>query len=69
MRPLMLLIALVVLIAGSLSACLMRIPGDGSEPVVTDILPQLGPDERYFDSPCRHFGNETPFSDRPVHEC
>lgn len=52
-----------------LGGCLAEIPGDSPAEMRVQFFPPLGPDERDFNSPCRHFGNETPFSDRPVHQC
>lgn len=62
-------IAAFALTALILGGCLAQIPGDNVAEMKVEFFPPLGPDERDFDSPCRHFGNETPFSDRPVHQC
>ncbi len=58
-------IVAVVLLGG----CLAEIPGDQVSAMTVEFFPPLGPDERDFNSPCEHFGNPTPFSDRPVHRC
>jgi hypothetical protein len=63
----------VLLCAGlpaTLGACEIHVAGDDlSGPIEMRWVAYAGPDERDFDSPCRHFGNVTPFSDKPVYQC
>jgi hypothetical protein len=56
-------------VAGLVGACDIHMPGPGFAGPVYFRWATLGPDERDFNSWCRHFGNVTPFSDRPVDGC
>jgi hypothetical protein len=62
--------AVVLLMSTALAACEAHIAGDNPFGPMEIRWVSLGrPDERDFNSPCRYFGNVTPFSDRPVYSC
>jgi hypothetical protein len=52
-----------------LSACIVEMPDRDPSQATLTWFPQIGTDERDFHSICSHFGNETPFSQKPYHRC
>lgn len=63
------LTAALLVLSAPLSACVIHIPDQGPVEMRWVTNADLGPDERDWNSPCEHFGNVTPFSDKPVHRC
>ncbi len=66
MRKLVLLSALLSLLGG----CLAEVPDGRISAAEVTWFPQIGTDERDFNSICSHFGNETALSyAQPYHRC
>jgi hypothetical protein len=66
MRKLVLLSALLA----SLGGCLAEVPDNRISSAQVTWFPQIGTDERDFNSICSHFGNETALSyAQPYHRC
>jgi hypothetical protein len=59
----------LLLACASLSGCLVEVPDRNTSEAMVTWWPVLGTDERDFNSTCAHFGNETPFSQKPYHRC
>jgi hypothetical protein len=62
-------VAGAAIIAAMLSGCLAEVPDNDASQMTVTWCPQIGTDERDFNSICSHFGNETPFSQKPYHRC
>jgi hypothetical protein len=66
MRKLVLLSAFLVPLGG----CLAEVPDNRLSAAEVIWFPQIGTDERDFNSICSHFGNETALSyPQPYHRC
>jgi len=66
MRKLVLLSAFLAPLGG----CLAEVPGNRLSAAEVTWFPQIGTDERDFNSICSHFGNETALSyPQPYHRC
>jgi hypothetical protein len=66
MRKLVLLSAFLAPLAG----CLAEVPDNRISEAQVMWFPQIGTDERDFNSICSHFGNETALSyAQPYHRC
>ena len=66
MRKLVLLSAFLA----SLGGCLAEVPDNRLSAAEVIWFPQIGTDERDFNSICSHFGNETALSyAQPYHRC
>jgi hypothetical protein len=64
------LIVLGLVLSPVLGGCLAELPDNRISEAQVTWFPQLGTDERDFNSICSHFGNETALSyAQPYHRC
>jgi hypothetical protein len=64
------MLGLVLALSPALGGCLVELPENRISEAQVSWFPQLGTDERDFNSICSHFGNETALSYvQPYHRC